>query len=147
MVHVFVKHVLAASAATRLAIGAANAESAIPDLKGVWTGKFTGGFLFGDMTHLEDPTVPKSVAKKETQWIVTIEKQDGTGLAGTVTAAGSTKVETILGVIRHDGKTILFSDNDTTFQAVLISPTEMEVCAQEAGTTDIVAACWLLKKQ
>ena len=147
MVHLFAKHVLAASAAILLAVGSANAESAIPDLKGVWKGQFTGGFLFGDITHSEDPTVPKSVAKKELQWVVTIEKQDGTGLAGTRTAVGSTKIETILGVIRHDGKTILFSDNDTTFQATLISPTEMEVCAQEAGTTDIIATCELLKKE
>lgn len=147
MFHLVVKQFLAASTAALLAVCTANAESTIPDLKGVWKGQFTGGFLFGDITHSEDPTVPKSVAKEKLLWVVTIDKQDGTGLAGTRTAVGSTKIETILGVIRHDGKTILFSDNDTTFQATLISPDEMEVCAQEAGTTDIIATCELLKKQ
>lgn len=128
------------------AASAAHAESSIPQLKGVWKGQFTGGFLVGDITHLQDLTKPKSMAGSDRQWIVTIDEQDGSGLSGTRTSAGSDKTEILLGVIRANGKTILFSDEDTLFQAELISPTEMEVCAQEAGDA-IIATCELLKKQ
>lgn len=136
----------AASVALLSTLGAAHAESNIPQLKGVWKGQFTGGFLVGDITHLEDPTKPLSMAGSDRQWIVTIDKQDGSGLSGTRTSVGSDKTEIILGVIRANGKTVLFSDHDTLFEAELISDTEMEVCAQESGDA-IIATCELLRRQ
>lgn len=141
-----IKSCVLAAMLALVGIGAAGAETQIPQLKGVWKGRFTGGFLVGDISHSQDLAEPKSVAGSDKQWIVTIDKQDGSGLAGTRTAEGSEKTEVLLGVIRRDGKTILLSDEDTLFEATLVSPTTMEVCAQETGDA-IIATCELLEKQ
>ena len=146
MSYSFSKSAAFASLFMLVAIGGANAESQFPQLTGTWKGRFTGGFLVGDITHQQDLAAPKSMANNERQWIVTIDKQDGSGLVGTRTSVGSDKTEVLLGVIRQDGKTILLSDEDTLFEAQLISATEMEVCAQETGKA-IIATCELLKKQ
>lgn len=135
-----------ASIFTLVGIMSGNAYAQTPQLKGVWKGRFTGGFLVGELTHSQDLVKPKSVVNSETTWIVTIDKQDGSGLAGMRTAEGSEKTEVLLGVIKQDGKTILLSDEDSLFEATLISATTMEVCAQETGEA-IIAVCALLEKQ
>jgi hypothetical protein len=146
MSHSLLKSTALASMLALVGIGTAIAESQIPQLTGVWKGRFTGGFLAGDISHSQDFVKPQSVAGREKQWIVTIDKQDGSGLMGTRTAKGSEKTEVLLGVIKQDGKSILLSDSDTLFEATLITATTMEVCAQETGNA-IIATCELLEKQ
>lgn len=146
MSYLFLKSCVLASMIALVSIEAASAQTQIPQLKGVWKGRFTGGFLVGDISHSQDLTEPQSVVGRDKQWIVTIDKQDGSGLAGKRTAEGSEKTEVLLGVIRQDGKSILLSDEDTLFEATLLSPTTMEVCAQETGDA-IIATCELLEKQ
>ena len=146
MAYSFLRTSVLASAISIIGIGVASADTQIPQIKGIWKGRFTGGFLVGDITHSQDLTVPQSVAGGEKRWTVVIDKQDGSGVAGTRTSEGSEKTEVLLGVIRQDGKSILLSDEDTLFEATLISPTTMEVCAQETGAA-IIATCELLEKQ
>ncbi len=146
MVSSVLKTAVLATANLFIASGIASADSHIPQLKGVWKGSYTGGFRVGDLTYSPDRTEPQSVTNIARQWILTIKKQDGSGLAGTWTMSGSSKVETMLGVIRADNQTILFSDDDTLHQAKLISETRMELCSQETGNA-IIAACRILVKQ
>lgn len=130
--------------ATALSFGVASADDGIPPIEGVWKGVETGGVRFGTVTHgdaLEAPTFVDS----QRVWTLVVEKQQGQGIIGTW--SGSAKVEKMLGVIRADNKTILFSDEDNVLSAILISDTKMEMCAQKAEKVVIVATCMILEKQ
>ena len=115
-----------------------------PDLRGTWTGSNAEGAIFGKLGHQGAAAEPK-FADKALVWTLTIEKQDGRGLIGTW--ANKQQSEKLLGVIRQDNETVLFSDEDSFFQAKVLSPTSMEVCIQETTGHSIVATCRIFNKQ
>jgi hypothetical protein len=55
--------------------------------------------------------------------------------------------QVLQGVIRLDNKTLLVVDTDSTQEATLHSPTEMEFCNHTASATDHFTFCFLLKKE
>lgn len=114
-----------------------------PNLTGTWTGTITGGARFGDLTHDPDEAAPV-FADRTKEWVMTIEKQDGTGLIGTW--GREAKSEKLVGAIRQDNVTLVFADEDNLFDGRLLSENEMELCGQEAGEATI-AVCFLMKRK
>lgn len=129
-----------------LAFGAMTATGAaegVPNLVGTWTGKITGGARFGALTH--DPAQKDPVfADRTKEWLLKIEKQDGSGLIGTW--GRETRTEKLVGAIRQDNVTVIFADQDNTFDARLLSANEMELCGLEAGQATI-AVCFLMTRK
>jgi hypothetical protein len=121
----------------------ANAQSPAPDLRGTWSGSGAEGAIFGQLGH-QPPREQPAFSDKSIVWTVKIDKQDGRGLIGTWSTPKYS--ERLLGVVRQDNETVLFSDEDSYFQAKILSPTSMEVCVQETGGS-IVATCRILDKQ
>ena len=122
---------------------AALAQDAIPDLKGVWSGKGTGGVVAGNLGHQEASNEPRFKDTSVT-WTITIDQQQGPGLIGSW--ASPNKKEELIGVIRPDNKPVLFVDPDTFFSGMLRSENEMEACLQENGES-LVATCYVFKRQ
>ena len=118
-----------------------------PNLVGEWSGSIAGGARFGALNH--DPAQNEPVfADRKKEWVLTIEKQDGSGLIGTWSTA--TKTEKLAGAIRQDNVTVIFADEDNVFDARLLSLTEMELCAHEGGAAKggaTIAVCYLMKRK
>ena len=119
----------------------------VPNLVGKWSGSIAGGARFGALNH--DPAQNEPVfADRKKEWVLTIEKQDGSGLIGTWSTA--TKTEKLAGAIRQDNVTVIFADEDNVFDARLLSSTEMELCAHEGGAAKggaTIAVCYLMKRK
>ena len=119
----------------------------VPNLIGTWSGNIVGGARFGALNH--DPAQKEPVfADRTKEWTLTVEKQDGTGLIGTWST--TTKTEKLAGAIRQDNVTVIFADEDNTFDARLLSASEMELCAQEGGAGKggaTIAVCYLMKRE
>ncbi len=121
---------------------AALAQSDAPDLTGKWVAKGAVGAGYGKLGHTDTIPKPKWTSPTAT-WTLDIQQQNGRGLIG---VWGSKKrTENILGVIRRDGETVLFVDEDSYFQGTLLSPDTMELCLQETGES-LVVACVDLKR-
>ncbi len=115
----------------------------VPNLVGTWSGMIVGGARFGSLTH--DPSHKDPVfADRSKEWLLTVEKQDGSGLIGTW--GRETRSEKLVGVIRRDNVTVLFADEDNIFDGRLLSANEMELCGLEAGEATI-AVCFLMKRK
>ncbi len=125
--------------------GAAVAEDAVPNLVGKWTGTFTGGVRHGGGQLAPPDEGADFVHPGDRTYTLAIDKQDGRGFTGTWSSVlGS---ETLQGVIRLDDKTLLIVDTDSSEEATLLSPTEMEFCNHTVTTSDHFSFCFLLKKE
>lgn len=133
-------------AATALALATCSVTATaqeVPNLVGTWSGHIVGGARFGALNH--DPAVKDPVfADRKKEWTLAIEQQDGSGLIGTWST--KTKSEKLVGAIRQDNVTVIFADEDNTFDARLFSANEMELCAAEAEEATI-AVCYLMKRK
>ena len=125
-----------------LACPAAAAAQEVPNLVGHWSGSIVGGARFGALNH-DLPEKEPVFADRAKVWTLTIERQDGSGLIGTWST--KTKTERLVGAIRQDNVTVVFADEDNTFDARLLSRNEMELCAVEAEEATI-AVCYLMKR-
>ncbi len=135
---------LAAALSLLTVSGTALADNHFAQLKGKWLSFDDEGYRFGAVTHGDAIGEPQSLNDDKRTWILDIEMQDRAGVKGTW--GSDTKRELILGVVRADNKTIVFADEDSYLTGVLLSETEMELCAQEAGEA-IIAKCHRLKRQ
>lgn len=122
---------------------AAATAQEVPNLIGNWTGTIVGGARFGALNH--DPEQKEPVfADQAKVWTLSIVQQEGSGMIGTWST--ETKTEQLVGVIRLDNVSVIFADEDNTFDARLLSENEMELCAQEAEEATI-AVCYLMKRK
>jgi hypothetical protein len=134
---------LALSAFAIATFAAAASAQEVPNLVGTWSGTIAGGARFGALNH--DPAEQDPVFANRTKvWTLTIERQDGSGLIGTWSTA--TKSEKIVGAIRRDNTSVLLADEDNTFDARLVMPNEMEVCALQAGAASIAVCYTMIRK-
>ena len=122
-------------------------SEAAPNLIGTWSGTIAGGARFGALNH--DPVQIEPVfADRKKEWVLTIDKQEGSGLIGTWST--KTKTEKLVGAVRQDNVTVIFADEDNLFDARLLSENEMELCAQEGGAAKggaTIAVCYLMKRK
>jgi hypothetical protein len=127
-----------------LASAQALAQDSVPNLIGIWSGQGPDGVVLGSLSHREATPEPK-FKDPSVKWTLTIERQDGKGLVGTW--ASPNKTERLIGVIRADRETVNLVDEDTYFDAILRSDSEMEVCLLETGGGSMVATCHILRRQ
>ena len=120
----------------------AAAETAIPDLRGTWTGESQSIVLGGTPHHAKQEAVePRltSVAFK-----LVIDKQDGRRFSGTFSSAHHS--ETVIAVISRSG-TIFMVDDDGYDVATLLAPDRMEICYLHLSPVSRIASCTELSRQ
>jgi hypothetical protein len=125
-----------------LAAPASAAETAVPDLRGTWTGESNSIVLGGTPHHPEQAgSEPRltSVAFK-----LVIEKQDGRRFSGIFSSARHS--ETVIAVISRSG-TIYMVDDDGYDVATLLAPDRMEICYLHLSTASRIASCTELSRQ
>lgn len=134
---------LALAAALGLA-GPAPAEDAPPDIRGAWTGSFTGGVRQGGGLLYATYQAARFVKPGEASFTLTIEAQEGRGFTGVW--AGPVGSQPVQGVIRLDNRTLLMVDPDSLLEATLLSANELEFCNHTVSERDRFSFCYLLKR-
>lgn len=122
----------------------ASARDSVPNLVGTWTGKVEAGVRSGSPGG-EPDVLETAFGNFELTFSLVIEIQEGRGLIGTWSSIHLS--EEILGVIRRDNETILLVDEDSYFNARLLSLTEMELCLTETKKDAMGVWCLLMNKE
>jgi hypothetical protein len=127
----------------------AQAQDAIPDLKGTWSGKGKT-VVFGTNPHhpgQQATTDPPRVREIEATHVV--EGQDGRVAWGRSSSAVADTKEPFAWTIASDNKAIIGADMDGYFRITLISPDRIEKCYTQNGTgptRSIVATCYTMDR-
>jgi hypothetical protein len=131
------------------AAASAQAQDAIPDLKGTWTGKGKS-VVFGVNPHHpggQAATDPPRVRDIEATYV--IEGQDGRLAWGRSKSAVADTQEPLAWAIASDNKTIVGADMDGYYRITLVSPDRIEKCYVHNGvspTRSIVATCHMMDR-
>jgi hypothetical protein len=124
---------------------AAGAQDAVPDLRGVWSGKGKA-IVFGNNAHHPGAqTAADTPRVREIEATYVVEGQDGRVAWGHSASAVADTKEPFAWAIAADNKTILGADMDGYFNITLTSPDRMEKCYTQNGMSpsgSIVAACY-----
>ena len=129
---------------------AAPAQDAIPDLKGVWTGKGKS-IVFG--THPHHPgwqTASDPPRVRDIEATHTVEGQEGRVAWGRSSSAVADIKEPFAWAIASDNRTIIGADMDGYFRITLVSPDRIEKCYTHNGvspTRSVVATCFMMDRK
>jgi hypothetical protein len=131
------------------ATASAQAQDAIPDLKGTWTGKGKS-VVFGINPHhpgAQAATDPPRVRDIEATYV--IDGQDGRLVWGRSKSAVADTQEPFAWAIANDNRSIVGADMDGYYRITLISPDRIEKCYVHNGvspTRSIVATCHMMDR-
>jgi hypothetical protein len=131
------------------AAAAANAQDAIPDLKGTWSGKGKS-IVFGNHPHHPGAhTTSDPPRVRDIEATHTVEGQEGRVAWGKSSSAAADTKEPFAWAIASDNRSIVGADADGYFRITLISPDRMEKCYVHNGTSpsrSIVATCYMMDR-
>jgi hypothetical protein len=123
----------------------AQAQSAVPDLKGTWVGKGKS-LIYGNSTYhpgSEPPSSPPRVREIEITHVV--DGQDGRLAWGRTSSSNAAINEPFAWAIAADNKTVVGSDSDGYFLLTLLSGDRMDKCYVHSGISpskSTVATCF-----
>jgi hypothetical protein len=126
-----------------------NAQDAVPDLKGTWTGKGKS-IVFGSHAHHPGKqTIASAPRVREIETTHVVEGQDERLLWGHSSSTAADTKEPFAWAIASDNKSIVGADMDGYFRITLLSPDHMERCyAHNAArpSRSIVATCQVMDR-
>jgi hypothetical protein len=128
-----------------ISASAAGAQDAVPDLRGVWSGKGKAVVFGNNAHHPGGQTANDAPRVHEIEATYVVEGQDGRVAWGRSASAVADTKEPFAWAIAADNKTILGADMDGYFNITLIGPDRMEKCYTQNGLSpsgSIVAACY-----
>ena len=120
----------------------ASAQTAVPDLKGSWSGTAEIVHRSDVAEHIAPSAKPAFVTLPFT---ITIEQQEGPGFAGTLASARAS--DPLIGRIRSDGRRLHMVDDDGTLTGELLGPDEMELCRTEVTPHSMNVYCATLTRR
>jgi hypothetical protein len=126
-----------------LSAAPAAAQTAVPDVRGVWKGESESIVLGHGNAHHDAPVTDKP-RLSTIAFTMTIDMQDGRRFSGTFASPRST--DTIVAVISHTG-TIYMVDDDGWTSGTMLAPNRMELCYMARTASDRVASCTVMTKQ
>ena len=113
-----------------------SAQTAVPDLKGSWSG--VAEIVI--RSEVAEHVAPSSEASFVTlPFTITIEQQQGHAFSGTLASTRAT--DPLIGMVRSDGRRLHMVDNDGTLTGDILGPDEMEVCRTEVTPQSMSAYC------
>jgi hypothetical protein len=121
----------------------ATAETAIPDLRGTWTGESEAIVWGGANTHHgakrgAEPRLSKIA------FTMTVDKQDGRRFSGTFSSAKSK--DPIIAVVSRTGAIYMVDDDGYTI-GTMLAPNRIELCYMRQSPAARVASCTEMTKQ
>jgi len=128
---------------------AVHAQDAIPDLKGVWSGKGKSIVFGSNAYHPGTQGTADPPRIRDIEATHTVEGQDGRLAWGRSSSTIADTKEPFAWVISSDHKSIIGSDMDGYFRITLISADRMEKCYVHNGTgptRSITATCYVMDR-
>jgi hypothetical protein len=126
-----------------LAAVPATAETAIPDLRGTWTGQSESIVLGRGNPHHRDQRAAEP-RFSNVAFTMTIDKQEGRRFSGTFSSPKGN--EKIIAVVSRSG-TIFLVDDDGYTLGTMLAPNRMELCYMLQSPATRLASCTELTKQ
>jgi len=126
-----------------LTIPSAIAETAVPDLRGTWTGQSESIVLGRGNTHHGTKNSPEP-RMSSVPFTMTIDKQDGRRFSGVWSSPQSK--ENVIAVISRGGNIFLL-DSDGFTVGTMLAPNKIELCYMQQGQAVHVASCTEMTKQ
>jgi hypothetical protein len=127
---------------------AALAQDAVPDLRGVWSGKGKVVVL-GNNPHHPDTQTAGGHRVREIEATHNVEGQDGRVAWGRSSSTVADTKEPFVWAIASDNKSIVGADLDGYFHITLLSTDRMEKCYVHNGTSptrSVVATCYAMDR-
>jgi hypothetical protein len=125
---------------------AADAQDAIPQLKGTWKG--TGKILlFGTTEHLSGS--PQNAVVRDLEVTHTVTGQDGRLIWGTTSSANNDSKEPFAWALAADNRSIIGADTDGYYRITIVSADRIEKCYAQSATGPrraIVATCFMMDR-
>jgi len=125
------------------AAAAAQAQTAIPDLRGTWKGESETIILGQGNPHHAAPT-PAAPRLNSVAFTLTIDRQDGRRVSGMFASPRGS--EAVIAVISRGGA-IYMVDDDGYSVATMLAPNRMEICYMMQSPASRIASCTELTKQ
>ena len=124
-------------------VSTAEAQSAVPDLRGTWKGESESIVLGGGNAH-HVVTSASEPELRSVAFTMTIDKQDGRRFSGTFSSPrGGSKVVAVM----SRGGTIFLVDAEGFSNGTMLAPDRMELCYLKHGADARIASCVELTKQ
>jgi hypothetical protein len=125
---------------------AADAQDAIPQLKGTWKG--SGKILlFGTTEHLSGS--PQNAIVRDLEVTHTVTGQDGRLIWGTTSSANNDSKEPFAWALAADNRSIIGADTDGYYRITIVSADRIEKCYAQSATGSrhaIVATCFMMDR-
>ena len=128
---------------------AVRAQDAIPDLKGVWSGKGKSIVFGSNAYHPGAQATADAPRIRDIEATHTVEGQDSRLAWGHSSTTVADTKEPFAWVITSDNKSIIGSDLDGYFRITLVSADRMEKCYVHNGTgptRSIIATCYMMDR-
>jgi hypothetical protein len=125
------------------------AQNAIPDLKGTWSGKGKALVFGTNPHHPGSQTATDAPRVRDIEATYTVEGQEGRLVWGRSASTAADTKEPFAWAIASDNKTIVGADMDGYFRITLVGPNRMEKCYTHNGTSpsrSVVATCYMMDR-
>ena len=124
-------------------VSTADAQRAVPDLRGTWKGESESIVLGGGNAH-HAVTSASEPELRSVAFTLTIDKQDGRRFSETFSSPrGCSKVVAVM----SRGCTIFLADAEGFSNETMLAPDRMELCYLKHGADARIASCVELTKQ
>ena len=127
----------------------AQAQDAVPDLKGTWSGKGKSVVFGSNAYHSGKAAISGPPRVRDIEVIYVVEGQDGRLVWGRVSTAAAKKSEPFAWAIASDNRTVIGADMDGYYRVTIDSADRIEKCyAHNAAqpSRSIVAGCHMLDR-
>jgi hypothetical protein len=141
--------VLAVAIVGALASVVSAQDAAIPDLKGIWSGKGKAIVLGANAHHPDKKGKAAPPRVRDVAATHIVEGQDGRVAWGRSSSAVADEKEPFVWALTNDNRSIIGADLDGYFRITLITPDRMEKCYVHNGTSpsrSVVATCYLMDR-
>jgi hypothetical protein len=122
---------------------AAQAETAIPDLRGTWKGESETIIRGAGNPHHAAPSQSEP-RLNSVAFTLTVDRQDGRRFSGTFSSARGT--DPVIAVISRSGAIYMVDDDGYTV-GTMLAPNRVELCYMMLSPTTRIASCTELTKQ
>ena len=130
-------------------VTAAQAQDAIPDLKGAWSGKGKSIVFGNNPHHPGSQTVVSPPRLRDFEFTFVVDGQDGRLAWGHSLSTAATTNEPFAWAISADNKSIIGVDTDGYFRMTVLSADRIEMCYAHNGLSppgSMVATCYVMER-
>ena len=138
---------LSAALLTAVVSSSSQAQDAVPDLKGTWSGVARSVVVGSGYHHPGTETDKEPPRIREVRFTYTVRGQDDRLVWGTTSSPSYE--EPFAWAISHDNTTVFGADTDGQYRLTVLAPDRMELCYTHAAlspTKSIVASCFVIER-